>query len=63
MLFNRLGNFSRIINVESIKVAALSNQENKTISADFVAKTFVYVEPKTEEEKKKDAKAKPGGET
>jgi len=65
MLFNRLGNFSRIINVESIKIAALSNQENKTISADFVAKTFVYVEPKTEEDEKtkKDRKAKPGGDS
>ncbi|HEX8253699.1 MAG TPA: type 4a pilus biogenesis protein PilO [Thermoanaerobaculia bacterium] len=49
ILFNRLGNFSRIINVENIKISALGSQENKTISADFVAKTFVYVEPKEEE--------------
>ncbi|MDQ3280400.1 MAG: type 4a pilus biogenesis protein PilO [Acidobacteriota bacterium] len=65
ILFNRLGNFSRIINVEQIKIAALSNQESKTISADFVAKTFVYVEPKEGEEeggkKKKGKKPKPGG--
>ncbi|MGZ7040211.1 MAG: type 4a pilus biogenesis protein PilO [Thermoanaerobaculia bacterium] len=46
ILFNRLGNFSRIINVESIAITALGTQVDKTISTDFVAKTFVYVEPK-----------------
>lgn len=56
MLFNRLGNFSRIINIEQIRITALGDQSVKTISADFVAKTFVYVEPATE-----DAAAKPGG--
>src|SRR5688500_13148896 len=49
ILFNKLGNFSRIMNVENIKLIALGNQETKTIAADFVAKTFVYIEPKTEE--------------
>ena len=46
ILFNRLSNFSRIINVEQINVAALPDQSVRTISSDFVAKTFVYVEPK-----------------
>lgn len=59
ILFNRLGNFSRIINVEQIRISALGNQESKTISADFVAKTFVYVEPK--EEEKPAGEPKPGG--
>ena len=59
ILFNRLGNFSRIVNVENIKIAALGSQENKTIRADFVAKTFVYVEPK--EETPAEGEAKPGG--
>lgn len=60
LLFNRLGNFSRIINVENININALSSQETKTISAEFVAKTFVYVEPKEEtDDDKKDGK--PGG--
>ena len=45
ILFSRLSNFSRIINVENIKINALPTQETKTITADFVAKTFVYVEP------------------
>jgi type IV pilus assembly protein PilO len=55
-LFNRLGNFSRIMNVENIAIRAMANQESKTISSDFTAKTFVYIEPK-------DAApgAKPGG--
>ena len=64
ILFNRLGNFSRIMNVENIRVNALPNQEARTISSTFTAKTFVYVEEKAEEKPKKDAKpgeAKPGG--
>src|SRR5258706_13696439 len=48
ILFNRLSNFSRIINVEQINIHALSSQVDRTISADFVAKTFVYQEPKAE---------------
>jgi Tfp pilus assembly protein PilO len=48
ILFSRLSNFSRIINVENIKIGALSDQTTRTISADFVAKTFVYVEPSGE---------------
>jgi len=46
ILFNRLGNFSRIMNVENIAIRALGNQESRTISSDFIAKTFVYIEPK-----------------
>ena len=54
ILFNRLSNFSRIINVEQINIGALPNQSDKTISADFIAKTFVYVEPKEPEPSDKD---------
>ncbi|MGZ5433202.1 MAG: type 4a pilus biogenesis protein PilO [Thermoanaerobaculia bacterium] len=57
ILFNRLSNFSRIMNVENINISATGNQESKTISSQFTAKTFVYVEPQ-------DAPAgepKPGG--
>lgn len=49
ILFNSLGNFPRVINVEQISVGALSTQTEHTITADFVAKTFVYVEPKEAE--------------
>lgn len=59
ILFNRLGNFSRIMNVENITINALGNQESKTISSQFTAKTFVYVEPK--EETPAAGEAKPGG--
>ena len=60
ILFNKLGNFSRIMNVEQIGIRALGNQETKTIAADFVAKTFVYVEPKKDEAAPA-GEAKPGG--
>lgn len=48
-LFNHLSNFTRIVNVEQISIAALPVQTDRTITADFVAKTFVYVEPKEPE--------------
>jgi type IV pilus assembly protein PilO len=59
ILFNRLGNFSRIMNVEQISIAALGSQETKTISSDFVAKTFVYIEPP--EAAPAAGESKPGG--
>jgi type IV pilus assembly protein PilO len=59
ILFNRLGNFSRIMNVENIVITARGDQENKTISSTFTAKTFVYVEPK--EPAPAEGEAKPGG--
>ena len=68
ILFNRLSNFSRIMNVEQINITALSDQAARTISSDFVAKTFVYVEPEEETEdskakgKGKGKSGKPGGE-
>jgi type IV pilus assembly protein PilO len=60
ILFNKLGNFSRIMNVENISIKATGNQETKTITSNFIAKTFVYIEPK-EEEPLADGTAKPGG--
>lgn len=65
ILFNRLSNFSRIMNVEQINISALSVQTSKTISSDFIAKTFVYVEPKETAKAGAGAKkagGKPGGE-
>lgn len=60
ILFNRLSNFSRIMNVEQISISALPQQTERTITSTFVAKTFVYVEPKeatpAEQEKAKKAK-------
>ncbi len=61
ILFNRLSNFSRIINVEQINITALTQQVDRTITSDFVAKTFVYVEPKAPEPAKPGAKPAGGG--
>jgi type IV pilus assembly protein PilO len=61
ILFNRLGNFSRIMNVEQITMTALGNQDTKTISSDFVAKTFVYIEPQDSAASAPAGEAKPGG--
>lgn len=70
ILFNRLGNFSRIMNVENIRIAARDNQETKTITSEFTAKTFVYVEPKEDAPAEGEGaaaapagEAKPGGNT
>jgi len=61
ILFNRLSNFSRIINVEQISINATALQTDRTVSADFVAKTFMYVEPKEpEKDDKKSGKAGAG---
>src|ERR1051325_9110723 len=56
ILFNRLSNFSRIMNVEQITINALANQQERTITSEFVAKTFVYIEPKEPEAKDKEKK-------
>ena len=64
ILFNRLGNFSRIMNVENIRITALGSQDTRTIASTFTAKTFVYVEEKDDAaagDKKKDAAAPGGG--
>ena len=62
ILFNKLSNFTRIMNVEKFTITALSSQEQKTIDSQFVAKTFVYVEPKEEPvDEKKPKGGAPGG--
>ena len=45
ILYDRLSNFSRIVNVEKFTIGALKPQlDNKTITASFDARTFVYIE-------------------
>jgi Tfp pilus assembly protein PilO len=56
LFFDRMSRFSRIINVEEMKIAALNDPTGKSISASFVAKTFIY----TSEEKSEKPAAKPG---
>ncbi|HZI67735.1 MAG TPA: type 4a pilus biogenesis protein PilO [Thermoanaerobaculia bacterium] len=42
LFFDRMSRFSRIINVEDLKVTALEGVPQKSIGAVFVAKTFIY---------------------
>jgi len=42
LFFDRMSRFSRIINVEELKMSALENVPGKSIGASFVAKTFIY---------------------
>ncbi|MBW3670715.1 MAG: type 4a pilus biogenesis protein PilO [Acidobacteria bacterium] len=48
LLFDKLSNFSRIVNVDRFSVTALPSQDERTISTQFVAKTFVYIESEPE---------------
>jgi type IV pilus assembly protein PilO len=47
LLFDRVGRFSRIINITDLQISALTPTKTNphTISAAFTAKTFVYKEP------------------
>jgi type IV pilus assembly protein PilO len=47
LFFDRMSRFSRIINVEDLKIATLENVPQKSISANFVAKTFIYTGEET----------------
>jgi Tfp pilus assembly protein PilO len=59
LFFDRMSRFSRIINVEEMKISALNDPTGKSIGASFVAKTFIYTgDEKTEG--KKPAVATPG---
>ena len=50
LFFERVSRFSRIINIEDLKVDALSDPDSeRMISATFRAKTFVYKEDVEEE--------------
>jgi len=66
LFFDRVGRFSRIINIENLKIATLPKSlKGQTISATFIAKPFVYreappPEPVTSQKGKK-GPAKAGG--
>ena len=42
LFFDRMSRFSRIINVEALKIGALGTAPGKSIAAQFTAKTFIY---------------------
>jgi type IV pilus assembly protein PilO len=45
LFFDRVGRFSRIINIENLRISALRPQTpTRTIGASFIAKTFIYKE-------------------
>ncbi len=45
LFFDRVGRFSRIINIENLKISAVpSSAKGHSIAATFVAKTFIYRE-------------------
>jgi len=47
LFFDRMSRFSRIINVEDLKINTLDNSPGKSIAANFVAKTFIYTGDET----------------
>lgn len=47
LFFDRMSRFSRIVNVEDMKITALDNVPGKSIAASFVAKTFIYTGDET----------------
>lgn len=52
LLFDRVGRFSRIINIEGLKIQTIRQRDAgaDTIEASFTAKTFIYKEPPPAEE-------------
>jgi type IV pilus assembly protein PilO len=42
LFFDRLSRFSRIVNVESLRIAASSKPKLYTITSTFIMKTFIY---------------------
>ena len=50
LFFDRMSRFSRIINVEDLKISTLDNVPGKSIAAQFVAKTFIYTGDETGQE-------------
>jgi Tfp pilus assembly protein PilO len=42
LFFDRMSRFSRIVNVEDLRVNGLDNVPGKSIAANFIAKTFIY---------------------
>lgn len=62
LFFDRMSRFSRIINVEEMKMNALNDPlGGKSIGASFTAKTFIYTADEKSDAQKKAAAAKPGG--
>src|SRR5262252_5520920 len=60
LFFDRMSRFSRIINVEEMRIGTL-DAPGKSIAASFVAKTFIYTADEKAEAKKAAATTAPAG--
>lgn len=50
LFFDRISRFSRIINIDRLRISALRRSSgDTTLAATFVARTFIYKEPPAEE--------------
>lgn len=59
IFFNRLGNFSRLFNIENFTIKAIRDQtESTSITASSTVKTYIFKEPPPEEETNQKAGAK-----
>ena len=47
LFFDRMSRFSRIVNVEDLRIVAAENLPGKSIVATFIAKTFIYTGDET----------------
>ncbi|HEX4438618.1 MAG TPA: type 4a pilus biogenesis protein PilO [Thermoanaerobaculia bacterium] len=47
LFFDRMSRFSRIVNVEDLKINALNEVPGKSIASNFIAKTFIYTGDET----------------
>jgi Tfp pilus assembly protein PilO len=62
LFFDRMSRFSRIVNVEEMKIAGINDPSGKSIAANFTAKTFIYTgEEKAQAGQKPGAKPAGGG--
>ena len=50
IFLDRVSKYSRIINVDGLRISAVSSENNKTIRATFTATTFVYEADENAEE-------------
>lgn len=45
LFFDRISRFSRIINIENLRISQKTTDAMRTIGANFTMKTFLYIEP------------------
>jgi len=50
LFLDRISQLRRIINVENLKIRIKKRVDHHTITAEFIAKTFIYNDPKAAEE-------------